>query len=331
MLIVIHHFLSFQEKLLEAQNKRRNLSRELVEVRKKSNDLHEQIHKVKRQDDLQRFLDLMKEETDVLKQEQHISKLFADCDREEREIFTAFSNAIRDSHEKQRAQMEYTKYIGLVLSIAGSFLAFTYSTLRKEDLKRFVKESMVTSGVTTASLLDKLDRDHEKLGDVVNRMYESNVRLMALIENKERSVWDKKLDKQHLSDSNLNDSHLKNSHLNDKQLNDTNSKQSLINKPTNDQPLKDKLDQRLSTSKDSAAISTSNHFQEYLTPSAKQHTITEQIRDKPKEIYNYLMGSNEDTTSPRSGNYEGHYSTTTIVKYCALSALIGMVLLRFVS
>lgn len=62
----------------------------------------------------------------------------------ERELFTAFTNAIRDSHEKQRAQLEYTKYFGLILSMAGSFLAFVYTSMKKQDLKRFIEEKLIT-------------------------------------------------------------------------------------------------------------------------------------------------------------------------------------------
>ncbi|KRT80007.1 hypothetical protein AMK59_7242 [Oryctes borbonicus] len=131
-----------QQKLLNAQDKRREISLLLTEIRNKSNELQDQIHKVKRQDDLQKFLDLMKDETEVLKQEKHVVEMFSNSDREEREIFAAFTNAIRDSHEKQRLQLEYTKYFGLILSITGSFLAFMYSTLKKNDLKYFIEEKL---------------------------------------------------------------------------------------------------------------------------------------------------------------------------------------------
>lgn len=47
------------------QEKRRNISQHLQEIRKRSNDLQDQIHNVKRQENLQRFLELMKEETEV--------------------------------------------------------------------------------------------------------------------------------------------------------------------------------------------------------------------------------------------------------------------------
>lgn len=38
--------------------------------------------------------------------------------------------------------MEYTKYFGIVLSITGSFLAFVYSTLKKDQLKQMIDERL---------------------------------------------------------------------------------------------------------------------------------------------------------------------------------------------
>lgn len=54
-----------QEMLLTAQEKRRNIGQHLTEIRSKSNDLQDQIHKVKRQENLQQFLELMRKETEV--------------------------------------------------------------------------------------------------------------------------------------------------------------------------------------------------------------------------------------------------------------------------
>ncbi|KAF5284157.1 hypothetical protein FQR65_LT00157 [Abscondita terminalis] len=134
--------LDLQERLLTVQEKRREVGNQLAAVRKKSNELQDQLHKVKRQEDLQRFLDLMREETEILKTEMEVTSTFNNYDREEREIFTAFTNAVKVSHEKQRAQLEYTKYFGIILSILGSFLVFCYSTLRKRDVKKYIDERL---------------------------------------------------------------------------------------------------------------------------------------------------------------------------------------------
>lgn len=131
--------------MLAIQEERRQIGRELSDIRKESNALQDQIHRIKRHEDYQGFLDLMRAETEVLKREQDVTKVLSDCDKHEREVFTAFTNAVRDSHEKQRAQVEYTKYFGLILSIFGSFLTFVYSTYKKRDLKNYLEEKLVVS------------------------------------------------------------------------------------------------------------------------------------------------------------------------------------------
>ncbi|KAI4454863.1 amiloride-sensitive sodium channel-related [Holotrichia oblita] len=182
-----------QQRLLNAQEKRREVGLLLSEIRKKSNELQDQIHKVKRQDDLQKFLDLMKEETEMLKQEKDVSEFFTNCDREEREIFSAFTNAIRDSHEKQRAQLEYTKYFGLILSIAGSFLAFTYSTLRKNDLKNFIEKTMAdlmspqeSAIMLSTPLLQNIQENQKKNERVMEAIMHNHTQLMSAINKSEK-------------------------------------------------------------------------------------------------------------------------------------------------
>ncbi|KAL1501979.1 hypothetical protein ABEB36_007197 [Hypothenemus hampei] len=133
---------ALKDELLKVQDKRREIGRQLSDVRNRSIELQDEIHKVKRQEDLEKFLELMKKETEVLKLEKSISRTFQEYDQTERELFTAFTDSIRDSHEKQRAQMEYTKYLGIILSISGSFLAFVYSSIKKEQLKQIINERL---------------------------------------------------------------------------------------------------------------------------------------------------------------------------------------------
>ncbi|CAH1997984.1 unnamed protein product [Acanthoscelides obtectus] len=174
---------ALQEQLLTTQDKRRDIGKQLAEVRKQSLELQDAIQRVKRTDD--KFLDLMRQETEVLKLEKSIASTFQDYDQMERELFTAFTNAIRDSHEKQRAQLEYTKYFGLVLSIAGSFLAFVYSTAKKHDLKAFIEEKLATLNIDTEPIVSNLVqandrtlhevmRNREKLNEVVNYLNHQN-------------------------------------------------------------------------------------------------------------------------------------------------------------
>ncbi|GJQ79838.1 hypothetical protein Trydic_g23300 [Trypoxylus dichotomus] len=185
-----------QQRLLNAQEKRREIGLLLSEIRKKSNELQDQIHKVKRQDDLQKFLDLMKEETEVLQQEKQVTEVFSNCDREEREIFTAFTNAIRDSHEKQRSQLEYTKYFGLILSITGTFLAFMYSALRKNDLKQFIEEKLAEIAADpqklrlnlSTPLLQSIQENQKKSEKMISTIIQNHQQLMYAINKQTVSV-----------------------------------------------------------------------------------------------------------------------------------------------
>lgn len=121
--------------------------------------------------------------------------MFTNCDREEREIFTAFTNAIRDSHEKQRAQLEYTKYFGLILSIAGSFLAFTYSSLRKNDLKHFIAEHIQEISANpqqsavagpSSSVLENIQRNQKNSEEIMKTIVRNHQQLMYAF-NKDKS------------------------------------------------------------------------------------------------------------------------------------------------
>jgi hypothetical protein len=179
--------VALQERLLEAQDKRREVGRALAEIRKKSNQLQDEIHKVKRQEDIEKFLTLMKEETEVLRLEHESARSFQECDQAERDIFTAFTNAVRDSHEKQRAQLEYTKYFGIILSIAGSFFAFCYTTLRKSDLKRFIEESLTRN--TVAEPILETNRSNDNFNnDIISFVKSETGRLTELINFKQNEV-----------------------------------------------------------------------------------------------------------------------------------------------
>lgn len=49
----------------EVQEKRREVGNHLKDIRQKSLELQDQLHKLKRQNDMDRFLELMREETEV--------------------------------------------------------------------------------------------------------------------------------------------------------------------------------------------------------------------------------------------------------------------------
>ncbi|XP_076254612.1 mitochondrial potassium channel-like [Rhynchophorus ferrugineus] len=194
---------ALQSQLLQIQEKRREVGRQLSDIRIKSMELQDEIHKIKRQDDLEKFLDLMKKETEVLKLEKSISKTFQDYDQTERELFTAFSDSIRDSHEKQRAQMEYTKYFGIVLSVTGSFLAFVYSTLKKQQLKNIIDERLSTLSIPVTN-----DESINKLLQNTSRMNENILYNSDILNNISKKISESSINKddiaEYINKSNIN-------------------------------------------------------------------------------------------------------------------------------
>ncbi|KAF5284156.1 hypothetical protein FQR65_LT00156 [Abscondita terminalis] len=134
--------MKLQNKLLDVQERRRDLGHQLVVVHKRSNELQDVLYKINKHEDSQRYLNLTREKIEILKNEIDVSNKFKNCEHEERETFTAYTNAIKDSHEMQRAQYEYNKYFGIILSIFGSFCVFCYSTLRKRDVENCIDERL---------------------------------------------------------------------------------------------------------------------------------------------------------------------------------------------
>ena len=77
------------------------------------------------------------EEETLLFQEQTLSSKLEECKQSERECFESLSDAIQDSHERERAQSEKMKYYSRLGSVLGALLGFLGSNvfLRREVRK----------------------------------------------------------------------------------------------------------------------------------------------------------------------------------------------------
>ena len=69
------------------------------------------------------------QEHKILKQERDLLTSFQHMEKSEREGFTGLSNAVRDSHEKERAQAEKTKYWSVIGSVVGTCLGIVGTTI----------------------------------------------------------------------------------------------------------------------------------------------------------------------------------------------------------
>ena len=72
---------------------------------------------------------LVTQEHQVLKEEKQLQEEFKQFEKTERECFSSLSNAVRDSHEKERAQAEKTKYWSVLGSILGTCIGIFGTTI----------------------------------------------------------------------------------------------------------------------------------------------------------------------------------------------------------
>ena len=80
-----------------------------------------------------------------MKEEKELQEEFKILEKTERECFSALSNAVRDSHEKERAQAEKTKYWSVLGSILGTCIGIFGTTInnrmRMNELRRLVSQN----------------------------------------------------------------------------------------------------------------------------------------------------------------------------------------------
>ena len=81
----------------------------------------------------------------VLREEGNLSSEYKVLEKAEQELFSALSNAVRTSHEKERAQAEKTKYWSIIGSAIGAFIGIVGTSinnwLRMRELRNIASSS----------------------------------------------------------------------------------------------------------------------------------------------------------------------------------------------
>ncbi|XP_017781267.1 PREDICTED: uncharacterized protein LOC108566074 [Nicrophorus vespilloides] len=149
-----------QERLFTIQEARRTIGQNLQAIRDKSHVIQDDLQKTNRQNNFEKYMKLLREETENMKTEQELTKLLNDQERCERDVCSAFTSAIHNAHEKQRAQIENTKYFGILISFTGSFLTFLYSSIRSDDIKKVIKKNMT---IELEPIVRRLEENIEKM------------------------------------------------------------------------------------------------------------------------------------------------------------------------
>ena len=118
----IYFFTFFlQEKLfVDSQERRRNTQLAINDVQVKLKSIRSELERTARGDD--KYLALVTEEHSIIKEEFSLASQLENVERLEKEKFSRLTRAVRDSHEKERAQAEKTKY----WSILGMFFDLNF-------------------------------------------------------------------------------------------------------------------------------------------------------------------------------------------------------------
>jgi hypothetical protein len=139
------------EKLfITSQDDRRETQRLLNEVQGKIKNLHTELERTHRGEE--KYLELVTLEHQVLREERNMTEQLTRLEKDEREVFSNLSRAVRNSHESERAQAEKTKYWAVLGSVIGTTLGVMGTTinnrLRMRELRQIVRDATATHGQT---------------------------------------------------------------------------------------------------------------------------------------------------------------------------------------
>ncbi|CAH1782609.1 unnamed protein product, partial [Owenia fusiformis] len=157
-----------EHQFLDVQEIRREKQKLMTEIHAELKNIASELDKVQRGDD--RYLKLLTEEHTIIKKENELKEDIKVYEKQELHSFTALSNAVRESHEKERSRTERTKYWSVIGSIIGAAIGITGTSinnyLRMRELRGMIKES-TAGGVDlkniVAQLSDTMKNQHHQI------------------------------------------------------------------------------------------------------------------------------------------------------------------------
>jgi len=140
--------LEAEAKFVTAQERRREASTLVSAIQSKLKDLWAELDNTSRGEE--RYVHLITQEHSILKEERRAVQEFQTYERAERECFAALSSAVKESHEKERAQAERTKYWSIIGSIIGTVIGIIGSSvnsqMKMKEMRRLIRESLLKHG-----------------------------------------------------------------------------------------------------------------------------------------------------------------------------------------
>lgn len=146
--ITQNRVLEAEARFVTAQERRRDASTLVSTIQSKLKDLWAELDNTSRGEE--RYVHLITQEHSILKEERRAVQEFQRYEREERDYFAALSSAVKESHEKERAQAERTKYWSIIGSIIGTIIGIVGSSvnnqMKMKELRRLIGESLLKHG-----------------------------------------------------------------------------------------------------------------------------------------------------------------------------------------
>ncbi|XP_041347045.1 mitochondrial potassium channel-like [Gigantopelta aegis] len=136
-----------EKRFLAKQEERRQKQNLLATVQARLKSVTADLDKTTKSQD--RYLDLVKVEHSIIREEHQLLEDIRNIENQEREYFSFLSAAVRESHEKERTHAERTKYWSVIGSIVGAAIGITGTTInnyvRMKELRGIVDTSASTS------------------------------------------------------------------------------------------------------------------------------------------------------------------------------------------
>ncbi|KAH7938401.1 hypothetical protein HPB49_023176 [Dermacentor silvarum] len=159
--------LEAEQKFVTTQEQRREKQQRILQLQNQLKEIHAELDKTHRGED--RYLTLITQEHAVIKEERSLLEQFKNLEKAERDYFASLSLALRESHEKERAQGERTKYWSIIGSVCGAVIGIIGATInnriRLNQLRDLVERSSSQPEVQRLvySLSDEFKRHRDQI------------------------------------------------------------------------------------------------------------------------------------------------------------------------
>ncbi|XP_003741044.1 coiled-coil domain-containing protein 51 [Galendromus occidentalis] len=150
-----------ETKFKQAQERRMQQQQQMLNIQKSLREIHAELDKTARGED--RYLQLITKEHSLLKEDRALLAEFRATEKQEYDNFSMLSFALRESHEKERAQAEKTKYWSIIGSITGTLIGALVSTLTNRYRMQQLREMISTASSKSATASDLMEQIRDSL------------------------------------------------------------------------------------------------------------------------------------------------------------------------